>query len=251
MEFEGEAFTMRDDFKRSRAAPPVPDDYAANDVGIPKSHLIGLIQGYRMEPGINTALFIASGALGRKKTWTESDYGEHWIRVSGIDRRSRVSEEEKIAGILHDVLEDSDWTVADLRAVGFSDRICNAVESVTKKENEKYLDATKRASIDPMGRRVKMRDNDDNMDLTRGAFAAGDKQKYLYHISYTYLMAVEDEEITPNSSIWQFLRDERFAKLVNAENIHVIANATLEKMPDDFATRFSSRGSTPGIPYFG
>ncbi len=228
----------------------LPADYHQNEAGIPKEHIKALIKAYNMEPGINSALFIAAGALGRQKTWTNGDYLEHCLRVSAI--WTDASDEEKIVGILHDVIEDSDWTVDDLREVGFSDKICNAVQSVTKLEplegqpKEKYLDASKRASIDPIGRRVKMRDNKDNMDLTRGAFAAGDKQKWLYHISYMYLRAAEDDNITPNSSIWQFLRDPRYAKLVNAENIQAIAKATSEPMPNDFAQKFNlAAGAAP------
>ncbi len=229
-----------------------PDDFHLNKKGIPKEQLKRLIRDYEFKPGINMAGFIAHGALGRATTWTGGDYLEHCIRVSGIGISKpvrKLSNEEKIVGILHDVLEDSDWTVDDLREVGFSEKICNAVVSVTKlppvegQPKEKYLDASKRASIDPIGRRVKMRDNDDNMDLTRGPFAAGDKQKYLYHISHAYLEAVDDDEITPNSSIWAFLRDPRYAKLVNAENAHVIAGATSEPMPLDFMRKFNLAAS--------
>jgi hypothetical protein len=219
-------------------------DFAAsaneNEEGISKNVLKTLIIDNGMEPGINTALFIASGALGRKKTWTGTDYGEHWLRVAGVGYGELIGDEEKIIGILHDVVEDSDWEIEDLEEIGFSPLICEGVRSVTKMDGEKYLDASKRASINPLGRRVKMRDNKDNMDLTRSTFAATDKQKYLYHISYSYLNAVEKNDIPPNYSVWSFLRLEKFAGLVSRDNIDVISRATLEPVPVDFATKFRS-----------
>ena len=235
----------------------IPEDYHSNEEGIPKAHLIRMARLYGLKPGVNLALFIAAGSLGRKVTWTNTDYAEHYIRVSGLGvRHSRISEDEIVTGILHDVVEDSDWDIEDLRDLGFSEVICNAVDSVTKRKpvpgqpKERYLDATKRASIDPVGRRVKMRDNDDNMDLTRGAFAAGDKQKFLYHISYTYLDAVDNHLITPNSSIWQFLKDPRFSKLVNKENIEIIGRNVSEPMPSYFIQKFNlaAQAATPIAP---
>lgn len=211
-----------------------------NPVGISKHILKKLILENGMEPGINTALFIAAGALGRKKTWTGTDYGEHWLRVAAFSMGDFVTDEEKIIGILHDVVEDSDWEIEDLEEIGFSPLICEGVRSVTKNEGEKYLDASRRASINELGRRVKMRDNKDNMDLTRSTFAATDKQKYLYHISFTYLAAVEKREIPADYSIWSFLRLEKYAGLVTPDNIDVIAKATLEPMPTDFRAKFNT-----------
>ena len=216
-----------------------------NPSGISKHILKKLIVDTGMTPGINMALFIASGALALKKTWTGSDYGEHWLRVAAVNLGDMVSDEEKIIGILHDVLEDSDWKVEDLEEMGFSPMICEGVRSVTKIPGEKYLDASKRASIHPLGRRVKMRDNKDNMDLTRSTFEATDKQKYLYHISYSYLNAVEKGEISPNYSIWSFLRLEKYTGLVSAKNIDIIAKATLEPMPEYFAAKFKRTETAP------
>lgn len=217
-----------------------PADRAENREGIPKSHLKALIKSYGLSPGVNCATFIAAGALGRKTTWTGTDYAEHWLRVSGIALGDFVTNDEIIVGILHDVLEDSDWTIEDLEEIGFSPLVCEAVRSVTKMEGELYLDATKRASINPLGCKVKMRDNKDNMDLTRSTRVATDKQKYLYHISYTYLKAVENGEIPPNYCIWKFLRIPKYAKLLTKDNVFIIEKRVSEKMPADIRARFSS-----------
>jgi (p)ppGpp synthase/HD superfamily hydrolase len=46
--------------------------------------------------------------------------------------------EERIVAVLHDVVEDCDWTPEQLRAEGFSEGILEALDSVTKREGEDY-----------------------------------------------------------------------------------------------------------------
>jgi (p)ppGpp synthase/HD superfamily hydrolase len=75
--------------------------------------------------------------------------------------------EERVAAVLHDILEDTHWTVDQLRKEGFSDQILAAIEAVTRREDETYDDFVDRAARDPIGRRVKIADLEDNADLTR------------------------------------------------------------------------------------
>ena len=77
------------------------------------------------------------------------------------------TDEERMAGVLHDVVEDCGWSIDDLRAEGFSEVVLRAVEAVTKREGESYDDFVTRAAADPIGRRVKLADLEDNCDLSR------------------------------------------------------------------------------------
>jgi (p)ppGpp synthase/HD superfamily hydrolase len=74
---------------------------------------------------------------------------------------------EKIVAILHDVVEDTDWTFTDLQEEGFSRIVLDALDSVTKREGEAYEDFVKRSASNPLGRKVKLADLEDNMDLRR------------------------------------------------------------------------------------
>ena len=85
---------------------------------------------------------------------------------------SLETDEEKIVGVLHDVVEDSDWTFEDLKSEGFSGQIIDALKSVTKNESEHgtdegYYRFVERAKTNPLGSQVKMADLRDNMDITR------------------------------------------------------------------------------------
>jgi (p)ppGpp synthase/HD superfamily hydrolase len=77
------------------------------------------------------------------------------------------TEEERIVAVLHDTVEDTDWTLDRLRAEGFSETIIAAVDSVTKRAGEPYPDQVRRAVENPIGRRVKYMDMVDNSDLSR------------------------------------------------------------------------------------
>lgn len=75
--------------------------------------------------------------------------------------------DEKIAAVLHDVVEDTDWTFEMLEAEGFPARILDALRALTKEPGEKQIDAARRAAANPIARVVKLADVADNMDLSR------------------------------------------------------------------------------------
>jgi len=80
---------------------------------------------------------------------------------------SLKTEEERICGILHDVVEDSDWSFERLGEEGFSDEIVEALRCLTKIHGENYEDFIVRVSTNPLARRIKLADVTDNMDLGR------------------------------------------------------------------------------------
>ncbi len=87
----------------------------------------------------------------------------HSIRVA--NKCSNI--EEKIVAYLHDVIEDTNISSDDLLSQGFPQKIVEAVVSVTKKRGENYEDFIKRCGSNPIGRQVKLRDLEDNMDMSR------------------------------------------------------------------------------------
>lgn len=80
----------------------------------------------------------------------------------------RVStEEERIAAILHDVVEDTSITLEQLAEEGFSPTVVAAVEALTKRHGESRMEAAARAAENRVARTVKLADNADNMDIGR------------------------------------------------------------------------------------
>ena len=68
-----------------------------------------------------------------------------------------------VAGLLHDVVEDTSVTCAQLAQLGFPAPVVQAVQSVTRQEGESYPDLIARAAADPLGRLVKLADNWHNL----------------------------------------------------------------------------------------
>jgi (p)ppGpp synthase/HD superfamily hydrolase len=78
-----------------------------------------------------------------------------------------ATEAERITAVLHDVVEDSPFTIEDLIAEGFAREIVHAVDALSRRKGEDYMQFVRRAAEDPIARRVKRADLEDNLDLTR------------------------------------------------------------------------------------
>ena len=74
---------------------------------------------------------------------------------------------ERMAAVLHDVVEDTDWTLDQLRAEGFPEEVVAAVDHLTRRDGESYEEFVIRAAAHPVARRVKIADLEDNMDVRR------------------------------------------------------------------------------------
>jgi (p)ppGpp synthase/HD superfamily hydrolase len=90
-------------------------------------------------------------------------YMEHPLRVM----KAMSNDAERIVAILHDVIEDTDLTLDQLAAEGFPGYILEALDSVTRRDDETYEAFVARAARNPIGRRVKYADLQDNADLAR------------------------------------------------------------------------------------
>ena len=76
--------------------------------------------------------------------------------------------DEKIVGVLHDVVEDTTWTFDALLAEGFPVHIVDALRCVTKlSDDEPYESFINRVETNPLAVAVKIADLTDNMDIRR------------------------------------------------------------------------------------
>ena len=74
---------------------------------------------------------------------------------------------EKVVAVLHDVIEDSVWTLEDLREAGMPSRVIDALEAITRKVGEPYAVFINRVNKNEIARVVKIADITHNMDLRR------------------------------------------------------------------------------------
>lgn len=87
----------------------------------------------------------------------------HPLRVMG----GLLTESEQIVGVLHDVVEDSDVTLDDLRRMGYSAEIVAAIDCLSRRSDETYAEFIERIKPNPLAVRVKLQDLRDNMDVRR------------------------------------------------------------------------------------
>ena len=112
---------------------------------------------------LEKAVEIAVGAHHGQRDRYGAPYIAHPIRVM----QRLETPDEKIVGILHDVVEDTNWSFEDLRGEGFPQPILDALDCVTKREGEAYEEFVRRSAGNRLATRVKLADLEDNMDLRR------------------------------------------------------------------------------------
>jgi (p)ppGpp synthase/HD superfamily hydrolase len=106
------------------------------------------------------------------------------------------SYEEKMAAILHDIVEDTDWTLEDLKAEGFPQTVVDAVDGLTHREAESYTAYVKRAKTNPIARKVKLADLEDNMDARRVPQIGEREIQRLKRYHRHWLMLQQEEDHT-------------------------------------------------------
>ena len=113
---------------------------------------------------LERAIEIATEAHRGQVDKAGNDYVQHPLRVMAAGKTTN----EKIVGVLHDVIEDTDWTFERLAAEGFSSEIIEALQCVTKlSEEEPYDDFIERVKASRLAVAVKLNDLADNMDIRR------------------------------------------------------------------------------------
>jgi (p)ppGpp synthase/HD superfamily hydrolase len=112
---------------------------------------------------IERAIQIAARAHAGQFDKADQPYIFHPLRV--MLRLDSI--DQQIAAVLHDVVEDTEVTLDDLRKEGFSRGVMDAVEALTKRPGESRLEAAVRAAKNKTARAVKLADNAENMDLSR------------------------------------------------------------------------------------
>lgn len=113
---------------------------------------------------LDRAKAIATSAHEGQVDKAGKPYIKHPMRVMNMGK----TVEEKIAGVLHDVVEDSDWTFEMLEKEGIPKDVMDALRYVTKlSEDEDYDHFIERVKTNPLAVKVKLNDLKDNMDITR------------------------------------------------------------------------------------
>jgi (p)ppGpp synthase/HD superfamily hydrolase len=114
-------------------------------------------------PTIERAIEIAAAAHAGQIDKAGQPYILHPLKVM-----FRVTDpHERMAAVLHDVVEDTSVTLQQLATEGFPAAVLSAIDALTKRPGETRIQAAARAALDPIALVVKLADNAENMDLSR------------------------------------------------------------------------------------
>lgn len=110
----------------------------------------------------NRAMIIAYEAHLGQKDKSGVPYIYHPIHLA----EQMHTEEECIVALLHDVVEDTNWTFVELEKE-FSQTVIEALKLLTHDKTIDYMEYVKRIKPNPIARKVKLADLHHNSNATR------------------------------------------------------------------------------------
>jgi (p)ppGpp synthase/HD superfamily hydrolase len=110
---------------------------------------------------LDEALVLVSTNFRGVKDKSGTPYVLHCIRVM----MSVESLDAKMVAVMHDLVEDTPMTLAQLKEKGFSETVLNGVDLVTHRSDVTYEDYIVQIKSNPLAREVKLADLKDNTSL--------------------------------------------------------------------------------------
>lgn len=141
---------------------------------------------------LDKAIAIASEAFEGKYDKGGKPYILHCLHV--MRKVEHLGVEAQIAAVLHDLIEDTDWTADKLIAEGFNPHTVSIIVLLTHKKGEPYMDYVMRISVSKVARAIKMADLRHNSDIHRmkGLGEKDFERLIKYHKAYAFLREVKD-----------------------------------------------------------
>lgn len=114
-------------------------------------------------PSLEEAIALAVRAHQGQKDKAGAPYILHPLRLMF----RMETDTERIVAVLHDVIEDSPHSLEELSHAGYPPEITEALDCLTKRKNEPYAAFIERVKTNPLARKVKLADLEDNLNEKR------------------------------------------------------------------------------------
>lgn len=111
------------------------------------------------------AIFITAEEFQHITDRGGSAYILHCLEV--MNKVKYLGELAMVCAILHDLIEDTEWTIDMLREDGFTEDVLSIVSLLTRNKNKTYMEYIKSISENHIATQIKLADLSHNMDLTR------------------------------------------------------------------------------------
>lgn len=141
---------------------------------------------------LDKAIAIAATAFEGKFDKGDAPYILHCLHV--MHKVKYLGTDAMVAAVLHDLLEDTDWTGAKLIKDGFAPHTVSIIELLTHKKDESYDEYIRHVSVSKIARAIKMADLRHNSDAHRlkGLRQKDHERITRYHKAYAFLKEVKD-----------------------------------------------------------
>lgn len=147
---------------------------------------------------LESAIALAANAHRGQVDLAGEPYILHPLRVMGKFKNN----EARIAAVLHDVVEDTKWTIEELQRAQVPEVSLRAIRYLTRnKGNETYMNYIERVCHNSLARRIKIEDLLDNLNLER--LKLEDIPKYISLIkrekkALSFCLSAEKDNYTGN-----------------------------------------------------
>jgi (p)ppGpp synthase/HD superfamily hydrolase len=117
--------------------------------------------------GIDKAVQLACAGHAGVRDKGGTPYIFHALEVMMGVRAGGGTEDECCGAVMHDLVEDTDLTLDDLRRERFSEAVVNMVDAVSKRPDEDIEQYKRRIAVNASAKKIKIVDLKRNMDVTR------------------------------------------------------------------------------------
>ncbi len=149
----------------------------------------------RIESPEERAIAIASEAHRGQLDKHGQPFIYHLLRVMLSTQGAALRQ----VAVLHDLIEDTSWTLDQLSSVGFPPDVINAVALLTREPSTRYSEYVIRLAQNPLARQSKIADLNDNYRLDRVALRPNYESEDMsrigrYILSHDFLLGRITEE---------------------------------------------------------
>ncbi len=114
-------------------------------------------------PTLNDAIILATTVHAEQTDRAGLPYILHALTVM----MQQTDNEHRIAAVLHDVVEDSDLTIDDLKDKGYTNRVVEMVDAMTRRDGEDWQTYIERIAANGDAIPIKLADLTHNSDVRR------------------------------------------------------------------------------------
>lgn len=128
---------------------------------------------------IEAAYRLAEEKHREQKRSSGEPYIIHPLSVAAILVGLGMDSQSVMAGLLHDVVEDTDWTLEQLAAEGFPEEAMEVLALLTHPEGQPYMEYIAGLQHNPIAVKIKLADLRHNSDFTRLSAVTADQRERL------------------------------------------------------------------------